>query len=567
MNDDHAIARQFIMEFFSDEELNNFCFDYFPLVYNEFTTGMAKGQKARLLVDRCRRQGARFSDLLVALERERPEAYESRFESKQPVDSPQFAPTERNLRQLFISHAGEDDDFARRLAQDLKDQGWAVWLAPDSIRPGEKWVEAINRGMSESGVFILVLTEAAVNSRWVRSETNVAIGMEHQGDLEFVPLELEEVKVPPLWRGYQRISFVEDYKSGLESLLGRLQPEEMEGLSDLYDRLRESIGDGKWQEAQRLGQEILDRYPDYRETAELLTIAGREEKRQGAQEDGLAQLDQQLHAAMAAEDWDEAWRLIGRIQERDTEYRDVARLATIVQRHRRKQRRPNGWPFPARLRRLPPWSWAILILVPLALVVLWLVFGGDNGQDEEPTTAAATEFVVEAETLTLTPGPTATTDHTTTPTPTATPSHTATPTPTPSRTATPTPLPTPPGFDLGKLASEELGARSAMVLVDGTSGSETMARGFSDAFQESGGEVLDGIFEEAGFERPVIGTYDAQEWEQVFIALLSSGSSIDALFVAAPRNEAENVWAAWRNVQDAGYRVPVYLDAEGVRRQ
>ena len=85
---------------------------------------------------------------------------------------------------------------------------------------------------------------------------------------------VEAATAPPLWRGYQWISFRDDYKSGLEKLMGRVQPEEMRRLSRLYDRLRRSVGSAEWGEAQRLGQEILQAYPDYRETAGLLALAG-----------------------------------------------------------------------------------------------------------------------------------------------------------------------------------------------------------------------------------------------------------------------------------------------------
>jgi formylglycine-generating enzyme required for sulfatase activity len=132
-------------------------------------------------------------------------------------------PAKRNPRQVFISHAHQDAAFAQRLAADLRTRGWPVWLAPDSIQPGEKWVEAINRGLEESGVFVLALTPAAVNSRWVQSETNVAIKLEHQGEIRFIPLEIEPGHVPYLWQAYQRVAFRPSYEAGLQALLRQLE--------------------------------------------------------------------------------------------------------------------------------------------------------------------------------------------------------------------------------------------------------------------------------------------------------------------------------------------------------
>ncbi|MCP4358720.1 MAG: TIR domain-containing protein [Chloroflexi bacterium] len=54
---------------------------------------------------------------------------------------------------------------AQQFAADLEAEGWAVWIAPDSIRPDEQWVEAIKRGLEESGIFMMLLSPKAVNSK------------------------------------------------------------------------------------------------------------------------------------------------------------------------------------------------------------------------------------------------------------------------------------------------------------------------------------------------------------------------------------------------------------------
>jgi hypothetical protein len=56
-----------------------------------------------------------------------------------------------SVKQVFISHAtAADGEFAGRLAGDLRRLGVQVWIAPDSIRTGESWVKAIERGLRES---------------------------------------------------------------------------------------------------------------------------------------------------------------------------------------------------------------------------------------------------------------------------------------------------------------------------------------------------------------------------------------------------------------------------------
>jgi formylglycine-generating enzyme required for sulfatase activity len=124
---------------------------------------------------------------------------------------------------VFISHATkEDGQFAHRLAADLRRLGVSVWIAPESIRPGEGWVDAIERGLEESSHVVVVLTPAALQSRWVKKETNVAIALERKERIEVIPLDVEECEVPPLLGSYHMVYFRRDYDAGLRKLAERL---------------------------------------------------------------------------------------------------------------------------------------------------------------------------------------------------------------------------------------------------------------------------------------------------------------------------------------------------------
>jgi DNA-directed RNA polymerase subunit RPC12/RpoP len=228
---DYSISdlRKFLVENFDDEDLTTLCFDYFREVYKDYTIGMRKSQKARLLLDYCQER-RRMDDLLAALKRERPGQNVEDLLTTPRVEAPTelfAAEIVRNTRQVFIAHAHEDAELAHRLAGDLEEHGLQVWIAPDSIRPGEKWVEAINRGLDECGLFVLLLTKMALEAPWVRSETNVAIELEHKGKMDLVMLQVEPTEVPALWGAYQRISFQDEYEAGLAVLLARLESGEV----------------------------------------------------------------------------------------------------------------------------------------------------------------------------------------------------------------------------------------------------------------------------------------------------------------------------------------------------
>jgi len=228
---DLAPLRQFLMRYFDDDGLEDLCFDYFRDVRDEFTAGMTKGRKVRLLLDDCARNG-RLPLLLAALRRERPAAYAEKLAplERAPAPPPAAAapaPAPRNPRQVFVSHAHQDAELAQRLAADLEARGFAVWIAPDSIRPGEKWVEAISRGLDESGVFVVLLTEHAVASRWVTDETNVAIELRNKEQMQFIPLLVRASPLPALWYVYQQIPF-SNYEHGLAQLLPTIGHREAE---------------------------------------------------------------------------------------------------------------------------------------------------------------------------------------------------------------------------------------------------------------------------------------------------------------------------------------------------
>ncbi len=128
-----------------------------------------------------------------------------------------------DIRQVFISHNSEKDaQLAHRLAADLRERGVQIWIAPQSIRPGEGWVDAINRGLEQSSHMVIMLTPAAVESQWVRQETSAAIALERKGRIQVISLDVEPCEVPPLWSSYQMISFRGDYGAGFGELANAL---------------------------------------------------------------------------------------------------------------------------------------------------------------------------------------------------------------------------------------------------------------------------------------------------------------------------------------------------------
>ena len=224
-------TRQYLTSAYSDDELGMLCADYFRDVYEDFAAGMTKAQKIGLLLDYCQHRD-QLPNLLAALKRDRPQQYPVHFAEDIIEVRPAVSQPQRDPRQVFISHAHEDAEFAHRLASDLQHNGWRVWIAPDSILPGEKWAEAINRGLEESGVFVVALTPTAVASNWVKIETNLAIELVQGGEARFFPLLVSECRPPVLWTAFQRILFSGRYPAGLADLLAALDQKEAKPRSE-----------------------------------------------------------------------------------------------------------------------------------------------------------------------------------------------------------------------------------------------------------------------------------------------------------------------------------------------
>jgi WD40 repeat protein len=100
-------------------------------------------------------------------------------------------------KQVFISHAQEDNDFSRKLASALSTAGLSVWFDVGSLKPGERLDEVITRALHASDAFILVLSPAAVASHWVHSEWNEALERYEKGELRyFITIIATSCQVP-----------------------------------------------------------------------------------------------------------------------------------------------------------------------------------------------------------------------------------------------------------------------------------------------------------------------------------------------------------------------------------
>lgn len=105
---------------------------------------------------------------------------------------------------VFISHNKVDKTSARALAVLLVEQGVDVWFDEWEIRPGESITGGIERGLTESDVFVLIWSAAAHASNWVGTEVRAFIRRRVDDDgLRIVPLMVDGTALPALVADYR----------------------------------------------------------------------------------------------------------------------------------------------------------------------------------------------------------------------------------------------------------------------------------------------------------------------------------------------------------------------------
>jgi len=115
----------------------------------------------------------------------------------------------------FVSYSRADTDFVLRLCQDLRAAGASIWLDKLDIHPGEEWDQAIERGLSERGLMLVVLSPKSVTSQNVLDEIGYALSRKKP----LIPVLYRDCEVPYRLSRIQYIDFRTAYDERLRDLL------------------------------------------------------------------------------------------------------------------------------------------------------------------------------------------------------------------------------------------------------------------------------------------------------------------------------------------------------------
>lgn len=113
---------------------------------------------------------------------------------------------------VFLSHNSKDKPWVIRLKNELLQRGLTVWLDHDEIRPGDLFVEALERGIRESKSVVLVVSPEAMQSGWVREEYSRALVLAQSTDdpLQLIPVVLRDAELPGFLANRNSVDFRND---------------------------------------------------------------------------------------------------------------------------------------------------------------------------------------------------------------------------------------------------------------------------------------------------------------------------------------------------------------------
>jgi hypothetical protein len=127
------------------------------------------------------------------------------------------------MAKLFISHSSQDKEFARQLAEDIKQIGHTPWLDEWEIKVGESIPKRIEQGVAEADYVVLVLSPNSTASNWVEAEWRAKYWNEaEQGQIMVLPALIADCEIPGLLKPKRYADFRKSYSVGLVQLMAAI---------------------------------------------------------------------------------------------------------------------------------------------------------------------------------------------------------------------------------------------------------------------------------------------------------------------------------------------------------
>lgn len=122
---------------------------------------------------------------------------------------------------IFVSYRSEDSAYAEKLRTALKRRGVRVWVDKNEIRPGDLFIESLEKGLESSRCLGLIATPRSIESGWCKEEYYRALSLSRTFHINVIPLLFEPVDLPGFLANRQYIDFGydHDFETNIEALI------------------------------------------------------------------------------------------------------------------------------------------------------------------------------------------------------------------------------------------------------------------------------------------------------------------------------------------------------------
>jgi len=123
-------------------------------------------------------------------------------------------------KKTFLSYSHEDKDFAQSIVKNINESGIEVWWDEWEILPGDSIIQKIFMdGLSKSDIFLIVLSNASINSNWVKEELDYAMIKKIEGEFRIIPLVKEKCEIPPPLKSLLWVDLSTDFDAGIKKII------------------------------------------------------------------------------------------------------------------------------------------------------------------------------------------------------------------------------------------------------------------------------------------------------------------------------------------------------------
>lgn len=108
---------------------------------------------------------------------------------------------------IFISYSSKQKSIADGVCHYLEENGFKCWMAPRDIPAGSEYTDLIVKAIKSSNVVVLIYSQSAGVSRWVKSEINIAFS----SDKPILPFRIDETRVVEAFEILNQIHWIDAF--------------------------------------------------------------------------------------------------------------------------------------------------------------------------------------------------------------------------------------------------------------------------------------------------------------------------------------------------------------------